>query len=130
MNTGINSMKLTATATLAVVVAMLASAQAQAPASKLTNDSFSNRSEFRLDLFRFPARRQGLSLRPAGFALMPEASASVNASAMTPMAAGPNLQVLGGGTLGRLTKWTGCTSSNSFIGDSTIFESKSGLVVD
>jgi hypothetical protein len=46
----------------------------------------------------------------------------------TPMAAGPNLTVMGGGTLGRLTKWTGFTSSNSFIGDSTIFESKLGLV--
>jgi hypothetical protein len=44
------------------------------------------------------------------------------------IAAGPNLPVIGGGTLGRLTKWTGFTSSNSFIGDSTIFESKTGLV--
>jgi hypothetical protein len=35
---------------------------------------------------------------------------------------------MGGGTLGRLTKWTGFTSSNSFIGDSTIFENKNGLV--
>lgn len=47
---------------------------------------------------------------------------------ITPMAAGPNLTVLGGGTLGRLTKWTGFTSSNSFIGDSTIFEDKLGNV--
>jgi hypothetical protein len=47
---------------------------------------------------------------------------------LTPLAAGSNLQVLGGGTLGRLTKWTGFTSSNSFIGDSTIFEDKNGLV--
>ena len=47
---------------------------------------------------------------------------------LSPMAAGPNLPVLGGGTLGRLTKWTGFTSSNSFIGDSTIFQSKLGLV--
>jgi hypothetical protein len=45
-----------------------------------------------------------------------------------PMATGPNLQVLGGGTLGRLTKWSGFTSSNSFIGDTTIFESREGLV--
>lgn len=59
--------------------------------------------------------------RRAGFSLMPSYS-------LTPLAAGPNLPVLGGGTLGRLTKWTGFTSSNSFVGDSTIFESKDGLV--
>jgi hypothetical protein len=44
------------------------------------------------------------------------------------MAAGPNLEVLGSGTVGRLPKWTGITSSNSFIGDSTIFEDKFGKV--
>jgi hypothetical protein len=43
-------------------------------------------------------------------------------------AAGANLPVQGSGTLGRLTKWTGLTSSNSLIGDTTIFESKTGLV--
>src|SRR5262249_28364358 len=48
-------------------------------------------------------------------------------SDLTP-AAGPNLPVLGGGTLGRLTKWTGFTSSNSVIGDATIFEDKFGNV--
>jgi hypothetical protein len=42
--------------------------------------------------------------------------------------AGGNLQVLGSGTPGRLTKWTGITSSNSLIGDTTIFENKNGLV--
>jgi hypothetical protein len=30
--------------------------------------------------------------------------------------------------LGRLTKWTGFTSSNSFIGDTSIFEDKFGNV--
>src|SRR5262245_42489015 len=48
-------------------------------------------------------------------------------SALTP-AAGPNLPVLGGGTLGRITKWTGFNSSNSVIGDTTIFEDKFGNV--
>src|SRR5262245_14843291 len=47
---------------------------------------------------------------------------------MAPLAGGPSLPVLGGGTLGRLTKWTGFNSSNSFIGDSGIFEDKSGNV--
>jgi len=35
---------------------------------------------------------------------------------------------MGSGTVGRLTKWTGFTSSNSVIGDSTIYEDKYGLV--
>lgn len=77
-----------------------------------------------------------------GFALMPQyrllampatstdAGIGPRASAnhFTAMAAGPNLQVLGSGTVGRLTKWTGFSSSNSLIGDSTIFENKDGLV--
>src|SRR5215510_5094910 len=61
-----------------------------------------------------------------------ESNPAVNASSpsfsIKPMAAGPNLTVLGGGTLGRLTKWTGFTSSNSVIGDTTIFEDKYGNV--
>ena len=127
MNTRINSVKLMAIAAASVVVFTLASAQAQTPASKIPIDSLNNRSEFRLEMFRFAVKRQALPLRPAGFRLMPEASARINASAMMPMA-GSNLQVLGSGTVGRLTKWTGITSSNSLIGDSTIFESKTGLV--
>lgn len=43
-------------------------------------------------------------------------------------AAGPNQTVQGGGTIGRLTKWTALTNGVSIIGDSTIFESKFGLV--
>lgn len=54
-------------------------------------------------------------------------SLAPDTSHLTP-AAGPSLQVFGSGTLGRLTKWTGFTSSNSTIGDSTIFEDKFGLV--
>src|SRR5262249_8417178 len=53
--------------------------------------------------------------------LMPESS-------LATLAGGPNLQVIGGGTLGRIPKWTGFTSSNSVIGDSTIFEDKTGNV--
>ena len=64
----------------------------------------------------------------AGFALMPS-NRYGNASgfSVTPMA-GPNLPVMGSGTVGRLAKWTGLTSSNSFIGNSTIFEDKFGAV--
>lgn len=36
--------------------------------------------------------------------------------------------VTGSGTVGRLPKWTGFTGSESVIGDSTVFESKLGLV--
>ena len=38
------------------------------------------------------------------------------------------LPVLGSGTAGQLTKWTGTTSSNSFIADSVITEDKFGLI--
>ena len=73
---------------------------------------------------------QARRVKRPGFALMPSRSfgnTSTSAFRFTPMA-GPNLAVLGSGTVGRLTKWTAVTSSNSFIGDSTIFESKLGLV--
>ena len=43
-------------------------------------------------------------------------------------AAGPSLPVLGGGTVGQLTRWVGFTGSNSFIGDSAITEDKFGQI--
>ena len=46
----------------------------------------------------------------------------------TTQAIGPALPVLGGGTVGQLTKWTGFTSSNSVIGDSNISEDKLGNI--
>jgi hypothetical protein len=74
-----------------------------------------------------------LSLSNAGFALMSPSSTRINASPdptanLIPMSVGPNLPVLGSGMAGRLTKWTGQTSSNSFIGDTIIFEDKFGNV--
>src|SRR5262249_13216898 len=42
--------------------------------------------------------------------------------------AGANLPVLGSGSVGRVTKWAGSTSSESSIVDSTIFEDKFGKV--
>lgn len=127
MNTRNKSIPMTAFITLAVVVLMISSAQAQTPANKLTDKLSSNRAEFRLDLFRIPARRQNLLLRPATFSLMPTRSAGIEASAMAVGAAG-SLPVVGSGTVGKLTKWTGITSSNSVIGDSNIFEDKFGKV--
>ena len=74
---------------------------------------------------------QAQSSRRWSFSLTPSSSrtrANASSSNIAPAASGPNLPVFGGGTLGRLTKWTGFTSSNSFIGDTTIFEDKHGLV--
>ena len=110
------------------MVFIVASAQAQAPAAA-ANDNRSNAT--RVQAF---APRYRLSLMPAGFRLMPTTSTRTGVGSrstgisLMPMAAVPNLQVMGGGTLGRLTKWTGFTSSNSSIGDSTIFEDKFGNV--
>jgi hypothetical protein len=78
--------------------------------------------------FRFDMLAQARPGRRAGFALMPMSRVVNASSSITPMGLGPNLPVMGGGTLGRLTKWTGFTSSNSFIGNSTIFEDKFGAV--
>jgi hypothetical protein len=78
--------------------------------------------------FRFDMVGQARPGRRAGFALMPLSRVVNASSSITPMALGPNLPVIGGGTIGRLTKWTGFTSSNSFIGNSTIFEDKFGAV--
>src|SRR5262245_13078620 len=63
--------------------------------------------------------------KPRGFSLMAESRSTVSSGAglnIIPVAAGANLPVMGNGTGGRLTKWTGFTSSNSLIGDSTIYE--------
>src|SRR5215471_346229 len=65
------------------------------------------------------------------FSLMPGSTTAATSGpgfSIGPMATGPNLPVLGSGTVGRLTKWTGFTSTNSFIGDSSIVEDKYGNV--
>jgi len=69
----------------------------------------------------------------AGFSLMPPGSTRINPNTaptanLIPMPAGPNLPVLGSGMAGRVAKWTGQTGSNSFIGDTIIFEDKLGNV--
>ena len=78
--------------------------------------------------FRFDLLGRARPGSRAGFALMPLSRVVNASSSITPMAVGSNLPVMGGGTLGRLTKWTGFTSSNSFISNSTIFEDKFGAV--
>src|SRR5436309_9899171 len=51
----------------------------------------------------------------------------LGAWSLTPAAA-PGPHVVGDGTVGRLTKWTSFTLTNSVIGNSTIFEDKFGKV--
>ena len=49
-------------------------------------------------------------------------------SNISPAVPAANLPVFGSGTVGRLTKWGGFTSTNSAIGDSGIYEDKFGKV--
>src|SRR4029079_14894555 len=100
-----------------------ASAQAQTGGAAAANDSRGggNHTVALIPRFRLP-------LAPFRFRL-PVANTNTRTApgAMAPMG-GFNFPVLGGGTVGRLTKWTGFTSSNSFVADTTIFEDKSGNV--
>ena len=57
-----------------------------------------------------------------------QSAASVHGSSAKTITPAAQTSVTGDGTLGRLTKWTGFTSSNSVIGDSNIFEEKFGKV--
>jgi len=70
-----------------------------------------------------PQKRPAFSLIPSNYA------ASVKGPLFSfRMTDGTSQTVFGTGAVGRLTKWTGFTSGRAFIGDSTIFESNSGLV--
>jgi len=116
---------------IALLVSALSVAQAQVVSFDRSNNNYpartlSGRVVSRLARLPF---NLGASVRsrPLGFSLMPAGSGSASMS-VSPLAFAPNLPVLGGGTVGRLTKWTGITGSNSFIGNSTIFEDKNGLV--
>jgi hypothetical protein len=112
-----------ASALMCVLIVSISIAYAQTPAGRNADSNL----EFRFTNLLTPARSQ----RQSHFSVLPSSHA-VNvtgpAFSLIPMAAGPNLEVLGSGTIGRLSKWTGITSSNSFIGDSTIFEDKFGKV--
>jgi hypothetical protein len=104
-------------------IAALAQAQTQSVGTKNQTDGTHSRMNPR---FRISAAK-------AGFALMPPGSMRINTTpaptaSVIPTSAGPNLPVLGSGMAGRLTKWTGQTGSNSFIGDTIIFEDKFGNV--
>src|SRR5262245_15707516 len=112
---------------IALLVLGVTAARAQVTDSQAGNARETVRSEFQLSTLLAQARRRprlGFSLMPPGIL----SSTGASSFSIAPMAAGPNLQELGGGTVGRLTKWTGFTSSNSFIGDSSIFEDKYGNI--
>ncbi|HEV8486534.1 MAG TPA: hypothetical protein VGV87_23515, partial [Blastocatellia bacterium] len=104
-------------------------AQAQQPLSGSNNAENKASSDCKTRLTNLLSRaRPG---KRSGFALMPSGSYENTGSpafSITPLAAGPSPIVTGSGTLGRLTKWSGFTSSNSVIGDTTIYEDKFGNV--
>ncbi len=103
--------------------------QAQHPVSQSNTANGSVRSGDEIELSKLVA--QVHVARRSGFALMPSSSyvkVSGPVFSITPAAAGANLSVVGSGTVGRLTKWTGLASSNSVIGNSSIYEDKFGKV--
>jgi hypothetical protein len=98
-------------------------AQSQRPAGS-TREAGPADASRAIDLSTLLART-GKTMR-RGFSLQPGSGAE--SVTLSSLAAGPGLIVMGSGTVGRLTKWAGFTSSNSFIGDTTIFEDKFGKV--
>src|SRR6185503_19236520 len=125
-------------ALLLLSASCLSEAYAQTPTSSFAQYYRAERSGLDKPRFGFSFSPYSTGMRPfrlapSRFSLMTGgASANIvptsNRFGLSPTVAGPNLAVLGSGTVGRLTKWTGITSSNSFIGNSTIFEDKNGLV--
>jgi hypothetical protein len=115
-----------------LLITVLFTSAAVAQAQQQTANAFTARFNTTSAEFRFTELlAQARSVERAGFSLMP-VSGNVGTTApaftITPMAAAPNLQVVGSGAIGRLTKWTAFTSGNSVIGNSTIFEDKFGMV--
>src|SRR5262245_10650677 len=106
-----------------------ASAQAQAPSASSGRDIFGNPG----GSFAFNPRFR-FSLMPWGFGRRPATGGGTagrsraGAIGLSRMGAGPILPVVGSGTLGRITKWTGFGGSNSLIGDTSLFEDKLGNV--
>jgi hypothetical protein len=103
-------------------------AQAQQPVSRAVSATQTFAVAGEMDLSKHLA--QVWRGKPRNFSLMPDSSykpAGPPLSIATPAAAA-NFAVFGSGTIGRLTKWTGFTGNNWLLGDTTIFESKTGLV--
>ncbi|HEU4391485.1 MAG TPA: hypothetical protein VFV34_27090, partial [Blastocatellia bacterium] len=84
--------------------------RAQQPVSQSTNPNDTRRGWSDLQFKNLVAQVRPSKRVP--FFLTSEsgyANAGGAASSIAPAAAGPSLPVIGGGTLGRLTKWTGFT---------------------
>jgi hypothetical protein len=100
-----------------VLAVTVAPAQSPNPQTLNSQNAASTDATGRLEFrFQTPQRRPGFSITPAE---------SLAPTAKVPLVP---LPVLGGGTPGRLSKWTDSTLLNSFIGDSNIFESNAGNV--
>jgi hypothetical protein len=108
---------LIATLVLVVTGAPAQSHGTQTPNTQPTGDTnVSGKPEFRLTLLQTQPQQ------PKTFCLLQAGSAPTAQAPLVP------LVVLGGGSVGRVAKWTGSTLVNSFIGDSNIFEDSAGKV--
>src|SRR5262249_59042545 len=91
---------------------------AQTPAGRETPSTGTITYQSGFSYRNWPLRTWALrSVRPAAPKAHTDAALFGPASA----SAGPNLPVIGGGTIGKLTKWVGFNGGNSPLGDSTIF---------
>ena len=131
MTIHLTRLKLFALAILFAAISISVNAQAQTPSAGPNEPSGTAvRSDFRLsDLLaqgvlnrRRNTSGTSRSIATGGFAKATGPLFNIAS------AAGPGLPVTGSGTIGRLTKWAGFTSTNSAIGDSTIYEDKNGKV--
>ena len=124
-------MRKTITFVVSILIYTLAASTNFAQAQESKGGNVNGRSQASSQFQFTNLLAQARPLRRAGFALMPainNAAASGPAFIITPMASATNQQVFGGGTGGRLTKWTGFTTNTSVIGDSNIYEDKFGKV--
>src|SRR5712692_1827466 len=113
-------------AAVSLGICLAANNRAQQPASSATNSTSAMGVIAGIGFARsLPASRPVVR---TGFWLAPLRGMLNGPAFKLTAASAPSLPVVGSGTLGRLTKWTGLTSGNSFIGDTSIFEDKYGNV--
>src|SRR5574342_656903 len=108
-------MKKTITFVASVLIYTFAASINLAQVQETRGANVNSRSQARNSLFQFTnLLAQARPQRRAGFALVPalnSVAASGPAFIVTPTASAPNQPVFGGGTGGRLTKWTGFTTN-------------------